>query len=80
MANRMADVVISTAKANNFPPITVVVVDASANIVVQKRMDFCPVVGVSQFAYAKAYTCVAMKISPRAFRDKYASYNPGGIC
>ena len=38
-------------------------------------MDGCSTKGIPQFSYAKAYTCIAMKISSRTFRDKYTSDN-----
>lgn len=57
------------------------VVDKQANVLVQKRMDGCIHVGIPEFSYAKAYTCVAMSISSREFRDKYTSdNNPAKFC
>ena len=38
IASRMADKVVATAKANNYAPITVVIIDSAACVVVQKRM------------------------------------------
>lgn len=78
MANKMADEVVMNAIRNQISPITVVVLDAAAHVIVQKRMDNCPPVGPSSFAYSKAYTCVAMKCSSRAFRDKYTTFPEGG--
>jgi uncharacterized protein GlcG (DUF336 family) len=61
--------------------VAVNVVDKQANILVQKRMDGCIHVGIPEFSYAKAYTCVAMSISSREFRDKYTSdNNPAKFC
>lgn len=77
LAKKLADEVVATAKRNNFSPVTVYIVDAAANIIVQQRMDSCPVVGIPQFAYAKAYTCIATKGSSRAFRDKYTTFPEG---
>lgn len=51
------------------------VVDKQANVVVQKRMDGCNHVGIPEFSYAKAYTCIAMNLSSREFRDKYTGGN-----
>ena len=57
------------------------VVDKQANVLVQKRMDGCTHVGIPEFSYAKAYTCVAMNLSSREFRDKYTSdNNPAKLC
>ena len=36
-------------------------------------MDGCPLKGIGDFSYAKAYTCIAMKQPTRNFRDKYTS-------
>ncbi len=51
------------------------VVDTQANILVQKRMDGCNHVGIPEFSYAKAYTCIAMNLASREFRDKYTVSN-----
>ena len=34
-------------------------------------MDDCSTKFISEFSYAKAFTCIAMKISSRQFRDKF---------
>ena len=49
------------------------IVDPAGDIIVQKRMDGCASKGIPQFSYAKAYTCIAMKISSRDFSEKYTS-------
>ncbi len=57
------------------------VVDEQANVLVQKRMDGCIHVGIPEFSYAKAYTCVVTNLSSREFRDKYTSENnPAKFC
>ena len=44
-------------------------------------MDGCSPVGIPEFAYAKANTCLVMKTSSRAFRDKYTqAENPARYC
>eukprot|EP01036_Dinobryon_divergens_P028682 gene28682-37668_t len=44
-------------------------------------MDGCAPVGIPQFAMAKAYTCIAMKMSSRTFRDKYTeTSDPSKYC
>jgi len=73
LASKIADGAIDFAKSKNFKPVTVVVIDSAANIIVQKRMDYCSSAGIPQYAYAKAYTCVSMSMSSRTFRDRYAS-------
>lgn len=78
IANQISDAVIKSAIAANISPITVVVLDSSANIIVQKRMDGCPPVGAPSFAYGKAALCISMKSSSRAFRDKYTIFPEGG--
>lgn len=56
-------------------------VDEQANVLVQKRMDGCIHVGIPEFSYAKAYTCVVTSLSSREFRDKYTSENnPAKFC
>eukprot|EP01038_Epipyxis_sp_PR26KG_P007851 gene7851-10659_t len=82
LANKIANKVVETALSNNFAPITICVLDASANVVTLQRMDNCPPVGIPDFAKAKAFTCIAMKVaSSRAFRDKYTSDNdPAKFC
>ncbi len=72
-ADILANGVISTIKRNDFPPIVVTVVDRQANILVQKRMDDVCHAAFPEFSYAKAYTCVTMGVSSRAFRDKYTA-------
>ncbi|KAL7510822.1 hypothetical protein ACHAXN_008126 [Cyclotella atomus] len=79
-ADALANGVVACVKRNGFSPIVVNVVDSNANILVQKRMDGCVHVGIPQFSYAKAYTCIVMKQSSRDFRDKYTKENnPGKI-
>mmetsp|Transcript_23234 Transcript_23234/g.33275 ORF Transcript_23234/g.33275 Transcript_23234/m.33275 type:complete len:171 (-) Transcript_23234:121-633(-) len=75
VANRMCDAAISACIRNSFVPVTIVICDASAIPIVTKRMDGCAPVGIPQFAMAKAYTCIAMKMSSRMFRDKYTETN-----
>ena len=49
----------------------------NAQVVVQKRMDGCTAAGIPAFSFAKAFTCVSMGLSSRAFRDKYTSDSSG---
>ena len=48
----------------------------------QKRMDGCPPAAIPEFSFAKAYTCISMGLSSRAFRDKYTAdaADPGKYC
>ncbi|KAL7488360.1 hypothetical protein ACHAW6_013949 [Cyclotella cf. meneghiniana] len=75
MADALADGVVKCVKRNNFSPVTINVVDHNANVLVQKRMDGCVHAGIPEFSYAKAYTCIVMKLSSREFRDKYTVEN-----
>lgn len=50
----------------------------SVQIVVQKRMDGCSPAGIPAFSFAKAFTCISMGLSSRAFRDKYTTGSEGG--
>jgi uncharacterized protein GlcG (DUF336 family) len=60
---------------NKFAPVAVNVVDQQANVLVQKRMDGVIHVGIPEFSYAKAYTCIVMNLASREFRDKYTGGN-----
>ena len=51
------------------------VLDSEGHSIVSKRMDGCSSIGISDFAFAKALTCLTMKISSRQFRDKYVVFN-----
>lgn len=44
-------------------------------------MDGCIHVGIPEFSYAKAYTCIVTNLATREFRDKYTSdNNPSKFC
>ena len=74
-ADKIASGVVNCIKRNDFKPITVFVTDPAGDTIVRKSMDGCARRAIPEFAYAKAHTCVGMKISSRAFRDKYTSDN-----
>lgn len=78
LADTIANKVIETCKTNKFAPITVNVLDASGLRIVSKRMDGCAPVGIPEFSFAKAYTCIVTKNSSRAFRDKYTGSGDAG--
>lgn len=59
-------------------PVAVSVLDASGSTIVAKRMDGCSLVGIPDFARAKAYSCVVNKYPSRAFRDRYAAEEESG--
>lgn len=81
LADKIASGVLECCKSNKFNPVTVQVLDASGILVVCKRMDGCSPVGIPEFAFAKAYTCIVTKNCSRVFRDKYtASNDPGKYC
>lgn len=82
LAEKISSAAVALATKMKFAPVTVVVLDASGNTVVTKRMDGCAPVGIPQFAHAKANTCVVMKLpSSRAFRDKYTNdKDPAKFC
>ncbi|KAL9185618.1 hypothetical protein ACHAXT_003395 [Thalassiosira profunda] len=80
IADALASGVVAVAKRNYFPPIVVSVLDKSANMLVQKRMDGDVHAAFPEFSYAKAYTCVTMNTSSRDFQAKYTKENdPGKI-
>lgn len=64
-ADEMANNAIECGKRNGFSPFAVSVVDAAGNMIVHKRMDGCSTVGIPEFATAKAYSCIVMKMSSR---------------
>lgn len=78
VADIIASKVIETCKNNKFAPITVNVLDASGLRIVSKRMDGCAPIGIPEFAFAKAYTCIVTKNCSRAFRDKYTGSGDAG--
>jgi len=72
---------LSPLSRNKFAPVAINIVDKQANVLVQKRMDGCIHVGIPEFSYAKAYTCVVTSLASREFRDKYTSDNsPAKFC
>ncbi|KAL7472866.1 hypothetical protein ACHAXS_013248 [Conticribra weissflogii] len=75
IADALANGVINCVKRNKFAPVAINVVDRNANVIVQKRMDGCVHVGIPEFSYAKAYTCIVTNSSSREFRDKYTGAN-----
>lgn len=77
-ADLLANAAVKCVKRNNFQPVVINIVDSNANILVQKRMDGCVHVGIPDFSYAKAYTCIVMQQSSRDFRDKYTRENNSG--
>ena len=72
-ADKIADKVIACCERNGFNPIAVFVLDASGSPLISKRMDGCSPVGISDFARAKAYSCIVNKYPSRTFRDRYTS-------
>lgn len=80
-ADKIVNNAIECGKRNGFNPFAVSVVDAAGNTLVHKVMDGCSMVGIPEFATAKAYSCIVMKMSSRQFRDKYtADRDPGRFC
>ena len=80
LADKIANGVIRAVKKHSIAPVTVVVLDCNANVLVSKRMDGCCPQGFPQFAQAKAFTAVTMKMSSRTFRDKYNDQEPAKFC
>ena len=72
-ADLIANKVIECCVRNEFNPVTVYVLDASGNPIVMKRMDGVSSVGISDFALAKAYSCIVNKYPSRTFRDRYTT-------
>lgn len=75
-ADEVATLVVKTCQSNGFKPIAVSVVDASSDVIVQKRMDGCPGPNFAKFALAKAVTASSLMMSSRTFSAKYATDAP----
>jgi glc operon protein GlcG len=72
MADEIASSIILTAQKyqHKMKPIAVCVLDHGGNIIVSKRMDYCPP-GCMDLACAKANTCIRMGCSSRLYGEKY---------
>lgn len=80
-ANLICDGVVATCISYGFAPVTVVVCDAAGDTVASQRMNGCSGKVVPDVARSKAFTCVALKMSSRAFRDKYTTgSDPAKYC
>jgi uncharacterized protein GlcG (DUF336 family) len=81
-ADEIASLAIQTAQRNSFAPVAVCVMDSSGYPIVSKRMDNCPAKAYTKMAEHKATTCVTMKMSTRAYGDKYLSSKatPDAFC
>ena len=75
VADEIATAAIDTAKMNGFNPLAVCVLDAAGVPIVMKRMDQCTGPAFLTIAQHKANTCVRMKMSSRAYGDKYLPTN-----
>jgi uncharacterized protein GlcG (DUF336 family) len=73
LADAISNSVVEKCLQEKFAPVSVVVLNSEGREIVYKRMDGSPAVGIPQFAYSKANTCIAFKMSSRAFGDKYTS-------
>lgn len=78
VADALANGVVKLVNQHKFKPVIINIVDSNANTLVQKRMDGCVHIGIPDFSYAKAYTCIVMKQSSRDFRDKYTKEGDAG--
>jgi uncharacterized protein GlcG (DUF336 family) len=70
-ADEIASLVIQTVERNAFQPVAVCVMDAAGHLIVSKRMDGCPPTSFPKMSESKANTCVTMKMSSRAYGQKY---------
>ena len=78
-ADTIANNVIQCCLRNGFNPVSVYVLDHGGHTLVHKRMDNCSPVGIPDFAFAKAFSCIVNKYPSRAFRDRYTSGSDPGI-
>mmetsp|Transcript_16525 Transcript_16525/g.22646 ORF Transcript_16525/g.22646 Transcript_16525/m.22646 type:complete len:175 (-) Transcript_16525:73-597(-) len=77
VADQIASAAIETAIQQSFKPISVCVLDPAGHAIVTKRMDGCPAIAFPKISHAKANTCVATKISSRAYGQKYLKGKDG---
>ena len=80
MADKIASGVINCIKRNNFKPVTVNILDSAGDPIVRKRMEGCTPIGIPDFAFAKANTCIGMKDSSRGFAEKFTGGSPRMYC
>jgi uncharacterized protein GlcG (DUF336 family) len=71
VADEIASHTVETAKLNGFSPLAVCVLDAAGVPIVIKRMDQCTGPAFVTISQHKANTCIRMKMSSRAYGDKY---------
>jgi uncharacterized protein GlcG (DUF336 family) len=76
-ADEIASKAISIAERNKFAPVAICVMDAVGHPIVTKVMDGCPPMAYSKISKAKANTCVSMKMSSRAYGEKYLQKTVG---
>ena len=80
MADKIASAALACRERNEFRPCNVLVVDAAGDTLVFRKADGSSPIA-TDICHAKAYTCIAMKISTREFRDKYLLDNdPKKFC
>jgi len=75
-ADEMTNVALYEASSRSFNPVSVIVMDASGRILVQKTQLGCGILS-PELAKAKANVCVGLLCSSRELRDKYQ--NSDGI-
>lgn len=64
VADRIVDAALDAAERNNYPPMTVVLLDAGGHIVVAKRNERASI-GRIEIAMGKAHGCLAMGFGGR---------------
>lgn len=76
-ADEMTNVALREASSRSFNPVSVCVMDASGRTLVSKTMIGSSGLA-SEFARAKASTCIGMHCSSRELRDMYVNSEGGG--
>ena len=61
-ATRICEGVVTTCLMRGFAPITVVILDVNGDPVATQRMDGCCPAAYPEFAFAKAFTSVTLKV------------------
>ena len=78
-ADEIAIGVIEACNRNEFKPVTVSIVDAASQIIVQKRMTGCPSGSFPKFSLAKAVAASSLMMPSRNFSQKYATNDPAKL-
>eukprot|EP00446_Apocalathium_sp_SHHI-4_P033578 CAMPEP_0177319154 /NCGR_PEP_ID=MMETSP0368-20130122/14455_1 /TAXON_ID=447022 ORGANISM="Scrippsiella hangoei-like, Strain SHHI-4" /NCGR_SAMPLE_ID=MMETSP0368 /ASSEMBLY_ACC=CAM_ASM_000363 /LENGTH=173 /DNA_ID=CAMNT_0018778629 /DNA_START=6 /DNA_END=527 /DNA_ORIENTATION=+ len=74
-ATRICDGAVAACLSHGFAPVTVHVCNEHGEPIAFQRMDGCNGLLTPDVARCKAYTAVSLRMSSRAFREKYTTGN-----